>query len=327
MTVVRRLVLTVVVGALLALTVFGVGWAVKPGGPLSPDDPATSSARAGDAPRSPDRVRLGSPSADAPTTGAPTTDAPGTDVPETPSERPSSPAPTDEPTQAPAPEKPAEPELAPGPALHQQGEKSDDVRKLQARLRQIAWFNTDVTGVYGPVTADAVRGFQEKRGFPATGEIDRRTLDRLVEMTHEPSADELANRSGLDVNTPGALDPRCTTGRAICIDKTSQTLRWVVDGEVERTLDVRFGAEYSPTREGAFVVNFKSRDHVSSLYDSPMPYAMFFSGGQAVHFSSDFLARGYAGASHGCVNVRDEAGVAGLFDDANVGDPVIVYRS
>jgi lipoprotein-anchoring transpeptidase ErfK/SrfK len=58
-----------------------------------------------------------------------------------------------------------------------------------------------------------------------------------------------------------------------------------------------------------------------------MPYAMFFSGGQAVHYSSDFAARGYNGASHGCVNVRDLAKIQALFDQVKVGDKVIVYRS
>jgi lipoprotein-anchoring transpeptidase ErfK/SrfK len=58
-----------------------------------------------------------------------------------------------------------------------------------------------------------------------------------------------------------------------------------------------------------------------------MPFAMFFSGGQAVHYSSDFAARGYAGASHGCVNVRDYDAVAGLYDQVQVGDEVVVYWS
>src|SRR5690606_39805281 len=53
---------------------------------------------------------------------------------------------------------------------------------------------------------------------------------------------------------------------------------WVINGKVHMTFDVRFGSELTPTREGAFQVNFKSRDHVSSLYDTSMPYAMFFSG-------------------------------------------------
>ena len=76
-----------------------------------------------------------------------------------------------------------------------------------------------------------------------------------------------------------------------------------------------------------FRVGWKSRDHVSTLYGSTMPYSMFFSGGQAVHYSSDFAARGYTGASHGCVNVRDFAGIASLFGQVNLGDKVVVYWS
>ena len=113
----------------------------------------------------------------------------------------------------------------------------------------------------------------------------------------------------------------------LCVDKSTRTLRWVVDGEAQKTFDVRFGGEFTPTREGAFSVSYKNRDHVSSLYDTSMPFAMFFSGGQAVHYSPDFAAVGYAGASHGCVNVRDYDGIAWLFDQVQVGDKVIVYWS
>ena len=73
-------------------------------------------------------------------------------------------------------------------------------------------------------------------------------------------------------------------------------------------MDVRFGSDRTPTREGTFSVGWKSRNHFSTLYNTPMPYAMFFSGGQAVHYSADFAARGYSGASHGCVNVRNYSG-------------------
>jgi len=208
------------------------------------------------------------------------------------------------------------------------GDSGDDVRGVQARLKQISWFNAHVTGYYGNVTAAAVKGFQAKRGIPATGEVDQRTLNRLTAMTHTPTAAELKDEPAASSgNSPGAIDARCLTGRALCIDKSSRTLRWVVDGKVRLTLDVRFGAQFSPTREGTFSVYTKDRNHVSHLYGSAMPFSMFFSGGQAVHYSSDFAARGYAGASHGCVNVRDYAGIASLFDQVRVGDKVVVYWS
>ena len=213
------------------------------------------------------------------------------------------------------------------PPLMERGDHGRQVRELQSRLRQLAWFFGDVDDRFGRSTVVALRGFQAKRGLPATGYVDRRTLDLLDAMTREPTADELANRFPGDVHTQAPLDARCRTGRALCVDKTSSTVRWVVDGHVLRTMAVRFGASYSPTREGLFHVGWKSRDHVSTLYGSAMPYAMFFSGGQAVHYSSDFAARGYAGASHGCVNVRDLAGIRWLFDQVHVGDKVVIYWS
>ena len=215
----------------------------------------------------------------------------------------------------------------PGPRILGPGDNGDKVRELQARLRQIAWYFGDVTDDYGNSTTSAVKGFQAKRQIAVTGEVDQRTLNRLRGMTRTPTADELANKLPGSTSTDAALDPRCKSGRAMCVDKSSSTVRWVVDGKVLRTMAVRFGSSYTPTREGLFSVGWKSRDHVSKLYDSPMPFAMFFSGGQAVHYSSDFAARGYTGASHGCVNVRDLAGMQWLFDQVALGDKVVVYWS
>ena len=213
--------------------------------------------------------------------------------------------------------------LHPGPAILASGNEGEDVRGLQARLKQIAWYFGDVTGTYDAATVKAIRGFQEKRAIPVTGEVDQRTMDRLTAMTYAPTHDQMYNIEP----KPGALDPRCQVGRVLCIDKTSQTLRWVVDGQVQKTVDVRFGGSATPTREGQFSVYWKDIDHVSKLYESSMPYSMFFSSGQAVHYSSDFAAVGYAGASHGCVNVRDYDGVAWLYGQVRVGDKVIVYWS
>lgn len=219
------------------------------------------------------------------------------------------------------------PTVAPPKALLRPGDTGPEVRRLQARLRQIQWYAGEVTDTYGTKTAAAVRGFQAKRGLPVLGYVDAATLARLEAMTRPPTADELANRIARGTSTAAPLDDRCRTGRVLCIDKTSRTVRWVIDGHVRTTMAVRFGGEYTPTREGVFSVNSKSRDHVSSLYDTPMPFAMFFSGGQAVHYSPDFAARGYSGASHGCVNVRDYAGIKALFDQVQVGDRVVVYWS
>lgn len=216
--------------------------------------------------------------------------------------------------------------VTPGPALFASGAKGEAVKDIQARLKQVAWFNDAVTGNYGPQTLGAVEGFQAKRDLPVTGDVDQRTLDRLLGMTRKPTTDELNNVSVKPQPKDMRLDDRCLTGRVVCISKSQRKLAWVVDGDIRMTMDVRFGSELTPTRNGAFSVNWKSKNHVSSLYGSAMPYALFFSGGQAVHFSSDFQARGYNGSSHGCVNVRDKGAVSALFDATREGDKVVVYQ-
>ncbi|MFJ8760520.1 L,D-transpeptidase family protein [Streptomyces cyaneofuscatus] len=303
---------TVAAAGVLAMATLAVG--------CGPQDPGT------DALRQPPARATTAPPAPSP---SPTDDGKGAagDVttepaPSTPPASPSAPPPPTEPVTAPPPT--ARPSTAPPPpqVLLRTGSEGPQVRELQARLRQIGHFGRTPTGYYGTVTAEAVRSFQVKRGTEATGATDAVTWRKLLAMTRTPTADELDPPTERPVAEP---DERCLTGRVLCISKKSRTLAWMIDGRVVSAMDVRFGSEYTPTREGEFPVFWKSRDHVSTLYDTPMPYALFFSGGQAVHHSADFAANGYGGASHGCVNVRDKAKVAALFDQVKNGDKVVIY--
>jgi hypothetical protein len=204
-----------------------------------------------------------------------------------------------------------------------------EVRALEARLAQLGRMPQQwVDGSYGTETEKGVRAYQRHVGLPVTGTVDEGTWQALKEDTRRPTRAELFPPLPESAPTKGAaLDERCLTGRVICVDKSTRELSWVVDGVVRMRLDVRFGSQFTPTREGKFSVYRKSADHVSNLYGSSMPYAMFFSGGQAVHYSSDFATQGYAGASHGCVNTRDKAAVAALFAQVRIGDTVVVHRS
>ncbi|MBE7325561.1 L,D-transpeptidase [Nocardioides sp. Y6] len=177
-------------------------------------------------------------------------------------------------------------------------------------------------------TPAAVPAARPSPSAPSTPAAEPRLRPTQPRPTQRPAATPTQQPTQRPSHPSSAgLDARCRTGRVICVDKTTQTLRWVVDGDVTTTMEARFGGSSTPTREGEFRVFAKSRDHVSSLYGTSMPFAMFFSGGQAVHYSPDFAAVGYAGASHGCVNLRDAAGAARLFDQVVVGDRVVVWRS
>ncbi|MFF0472381.1 L,D-transpeptidase family protein [Streptomyces sp. NPDC004284] len=250
----------------------------------------------------------GTGTAPAPSSAAPSA-TPTTDA------KPPSPSST-APSATPSSEKPA------SKPLMGDGDENEQVRELQARLRQLDFFDRAPTGFYGTMTAGAVKKFQARRGLPETGSVDGTTWQTLLSATRKPTADELKPSTTNKLDTP---DPRCMTGRVLCISKESRTLAWMIDGKVVSSMDVRFGSENTPTREGLFKVEWKAREWTSTIYHTPMPYAMFFSRGQAVHYSADFAARGYAGASHGCVNVRDRSKLSALFDQVKVGDKVVVH--
>jgi L,D-transpeptidase catalytic domain len=131
---------------------------------------------------------------------------------------------------------------------------------------------------------------------------------------------------------PAVADPDdppagCFHGLVICISQDTDTLRLVDDGAVLIRMAVRFGAQRTPTRVGTFRIEWKDKDHVSKEFGSPMPFSMFFDGGQAIHYSEDFAARGYRGASHGCVNTRDYDATKQLFESVKDGTRVIIYTT
>ena len=131
----------------------------------------------------------------------------------------------------------------------------------------------------------------------------------------------------------GDLPKSCLKERQVlCIDKTAKLLRYVLKGKVVQTLDVRFGVPGLETPTGSFRVWYKDRYATSGINGpdaprAPMPYALFFNGDIAVHYSPTFAASGYypGGGSHGCVNVADLQGVSWLYDQIPVGTLVHVY--
>jgi lipoprotein-anchoring transpeptidase ErfK/SrfK len=191
------------------------------------------------------------------------------------------------------------------------GMKGSAVVSVQKRLVNAGMTLRAPTGTYDKTTTDTVKRFQAKFGISRTGVVGEITWGRLTKLT----------KGGANI------DKRCLKGRVICVDKTQKVVRLMEGGRVVQVLDARTGRKGMETREGRFSVQRKSRNHVSSIYHVAMPYALFFSGGQAVHYSADFARIGYANGSHGCVNVRDKAGARKLYDSVRVGDRVVVHRS
>lgn len=104
--------------------------------------------------------------------------------------------------------------------------------------------------------------------------------------------------------------------------------------------DCVLGDDKTPTRPGHFIIQRKDPHHVSSQSGHPMPFAMFFDQGRAIHAGNHIEVRHMAMraglgkldnftpeaakiGSHGCVNLKKED-AAKLYQWAKHGTSVIV---
>jgi lipoprotein-anchoring transpeptidase ErfK/SrfK len=87
------------------------------------------------------------------------------------------------------------------------------------------------------------------------------------------------------------------------IDNATQRMTVVVDGAAVHSWPVSTAREGYETPAGSYYVQRMERMWYSRKYDmSPMPHALFFEGGLAIHGTSAIRQLGRR-ASHGCVRL------------------------
>ncbi|MEL6423606.1 MAG: L,D-transpeptidase [Pseudomonadota bacterium] len=88
------------------------------------------------------------------------------------------------------------------------------------------------------------------------------------------------------------------------VDVSQQRMRVYVNGAHRYTWKVSTGRGRYVTPRGSYSAKWLSRHHRSrKYYNSPMPFAIFFRGGYAVHATNHISALGRP-ASHGCVRLH-----------------------
>lgn len=106
----------------------------------------------------------------------------------------------------------------------------------------------------------------------------------------------------------------------ITVDIGAQTLSVFRGGYEIGAAVILFGADDKPTPLGVFPITQKKKDHISNLYNAPMPYMLrLTSDGVAIHGSK--VERD--SATNGCIGVPT-AFAKLLFAEAKLGDKVIV---
>jgi len=106
----------------------------------------------------------------------------------------------------------------------------------------------------------------------------------------------------------------------ITIDLKAQTLSVFRGGYEIGAAVILYGADDKPSPLGAFPITEKDADHVSNLYDAPMPYMLRLTNdGVAIH-GSDVK---WGNATHGCIGIPTPFAKK-LFGVAKLGDLAII---
>lgn len=108
----------------------------------------------------------------------------------------------------------------------------------------------------------------------------------------------------------------------ITVDLDARVLSVFRGGYEIAATAVLLGTQEKPTPTGVFPITQKRKDHVSNLYDAPMPYMQRLTDdGITLHATN--VQNGYA--SHGCIGMP-LAFAKKLFETTAVGDRVFITR-
>jgi lipoprotein-anchoring transpeptidase ErfK/SrfK len=113
----------------------------------------------------------------------------------------------------------------------------------------------------------------------------------------------------------------CSPAARACVDLSTQQAWLAQNGVlVYGPVQVRTGKASAPTDPGTFRVTWKDLNHRSKEFnDAPMPYSVFFNGGDALHEGSLTVP------SNGCVHLSPSAART-FYYTLKVGDEVQVVR-
>jgi photosystem II stability/assembly factor-like uncharacterized protein len=155
-----------------------------------------------------------------------------------------------------------------------------DVQRCLAALGYLP--HGAVSGVDDYRTQQALMAFQAWNGLSRDGIDGRKT------------------RAKLENGTPPTPRKESATGHYAEVFRSLGVLLCVNNGKLVRAVHCSTGRPSLPTPAGRFSIYLKSLDWWSTKYLDWMPFASFFSGGDAIHGFPDVPA--YP-ASHGCVRV------------------------
>ncbi len=208
------------------------------------------------------------------------------------------------------------------PTTQGPGSSGNCARLLQSQLKQVGLYPFGVSSYVSVAGVNAVLNYQRSRGLSADGWAGKDTWLALALKKPTVSA---------------KLPKTCfTKGVVLCVDQAHRKLTWLRNGKTIKTFKVRLGGynEHAkthiwrnfPTANGTWRVFSKQVNPVSETYGSgAMPYSTMFHPDMYVHYSPGFNSAGYAGSSHGCVNIRSMSDAIWIMKHTPIGSKVHIY--
>ncbi len=100
------------------------------------------------------------------------------------------------------------------------GDRGSAVRKLQQRLKELGYFDTNVTGTYGSITEEAIKAFQERNKLNVDGIAGKKTQEKLYS-----SSAKKANGSSASTGTTVGDDSLSKGDRGDDVKQLQQRLK------------------------------------------------------------------------------------------------------
>lgn len=216
--------------------------------------------------------------------------------------------------------------------------------------KRIFWFGFAVVAILATIAivrVDALRAsvVEPKQDAADVSSVRTEVKQSEIEETEKP--EPLLEKTGLSesLDEPKLLDDQFAVKRVLEFDEPFVHGFWiwdddgVPDGEIIITVDLKaesmsvfrdgyeigatvisFGDALKPTPTGVFPITQKSKDHVSNIYGSDMPYMLRMTNdGISIHGANVRWGWG----TRGCIGVPTEF-AAKLFAQVKLGDRVIV---
>lgn len=177
-----------------------------------------------------------------------------------------------------------------------------------------------------PISADAAQVAPEP-GADEASVLTPIVTDDTEIATSAPLSDKFVVKRILEIDEPFVHgyykwdDEGVPAGElVVTVDLKAESISVFRAGYEIGAAVITFGDSEKPTPTGVFPISQKSKDHVSNIYGSPMPYMMRLTNdGVAIHATDVKWGWG----TRGCIGVPLEFARL-LFEQARLGDRVIV---